>query len=148
MAAEIPAPCRFPASRRLKQGRDFARTRTDGRRLVLGCLILNWAAAKPGAQTRLGVITSRQIGGAVIRSRSRRLLRESFRLHQHELNQPVDLVLVARRSIAGKSRQSVERDYLTALHRSGLLREKPSSTTPAPSLPTSPPADSRRAPGQ
>jgi ribonuclease P protein component len=57
----------------------------------------------------------------VIRNRARRLLRESFRLHQNELAGPVDLVLVARPSIAGKDFAFVERDYLTALRRAGLL---------------------------
>ena len=36
---------------------------------------------------------------AVVRSRAKRLLRESYRQHQHELTQPVDLVLVARQSV-------------------------------------------------
>ncbi len=60
------------------------------------------------------------IGGAVARSRARRLLRESFRLHQHELEQPVELVLVARNSIAGKNFADVEKDFLKALNRAGL----------------------------
>ena len=55
------------------------------------------------------------------RSRARRLLRESFRQHQHELSQPVELVLVARNSIAGKKFAEVEKDFLAALNRAGLL---------------------------
>ena len=70
----------------------------------------------------MGVITSGKIGGAVIRSRARRLLRESFRLHQTELNQPLDLVLVARPSIVGKRFADVERDFLTTLRKAGLLK--------------------------
>jgi ribonuclease P protein component len=58
----------------------------------------------------------------VARSRARRLLRESFRQHQHELSQPVELVLVARPSIAGRGFAEVERDLLTALNRAGILR--------------------------
>ena len=121
MAAEPPASLRFPASRRIKSGRDFARARVNGCRLVHGCLIVNWLAAPTRRDSRLGVITSRKVGNAVTRSRSRRLLREAFRQHQHELTQPVDLVLVARPSIASKSQRGVERDYLTALQRCGLL---------------------------
>ena len=73
------------------------------------------------------MITSGRIGGAVIRNRARRLLRESFRLHQNQLVQPVDLVLVARASIAGKSFNEVERDVLTSLMKAGLL-QKPGGT--------------------
>jgi ribonuclease P protein component len=50
------------------------------------------------------------------------LLREAFRLHQHELNRPIDLVLVARNSIAGRSRAEVEKDFLAVAAKSGLLK--------------------------
>jgi ribonuclease P protein component len=109
---------------RLKQGRDFQRAKGQGKRLVQGCLIANWLELPAGSSTRLGVITSRKIGGAVIRNRARRLMRESFRLHQHEITQPVDLVLIARNSIVGKGIAEVERDYLTALQRARLLKRE------------------------
>jgi ribonuclease P protein component len=98
------------------------RVRQAGERLALGCLIANWQILPAGAAPRLGVVTSRKIGGAVQRSRARRLLRESFRQHQHDLARPVDIVLVARNSIAGKKFAQVERDYLTALTRAGLIK--------------------------
>lgn len=107
---------------RLRQQRDFARVRQQGQRLALGCLIANWHSLPEGASPRLGVVTSRKIGGAVVRSRARRLLRESFRQHQNELAQPVELVLVARNSIAGKNFAAVEKDFLTTLRRAGLLK--------------------------
>jgi len=59
----------------------------------------------------------------VVRNRARRLMRETFRLNQDRLKAPADMVLVARASIAGKSRQEVERDYFTILRRAGLLKE-------------------------
>src|SRR5947199_5407057 len=115
-----PKRLRFGRSSRIKQGRDFVRVKRDGERLANGCLIGNWQRL-PDGPSRLGVISSKKIGGAVVRNRARRLLRESFRLHQHELAQPVDLVLVARPSIAGKPFASVERDFLTMLRKAGLL---------------------------
>lgn len=111
---------RLGRSSRLAQSRDFARVRQAGERLAQGCLIANWHKLPAGAQARLGVVTSKKIGGAVVRSRARRLLRESFRLHQHDLAQPVEMVLVARNSIVGKKFAEVEKDYLTALKRAGL----------------------------
>jgi len=121
---------RTPAGSRLRLGRDarlgnnrdFQRVRQQGERLVNGCLIANWHRLPNGASPKLGVVTSRKIGGAVERSRARRLLRESFRQHQHEFSQPVELVLVARNSIAGRSFAEVEKDFLATLRRAGLLK--------------------------
>jgi ribonuclease P protein component len=98
------------------------RVRQVGERLAQGCLIANWNKLPAGATPRLGVVTSKKIGDAVQRGRARRLLRESFRLHQHDLTQPVEMVLVARNSIAGKMFADVEKDYLTALKRAGLVK--------------------------
>ena len=111
---------RFPRERRITRGRDFQRARSMGRRLAVGCLVLNWFEAS-GETTRLGVITSRKIGGAVIRTRARRLLRESFRLNQYRITRQVDLVLVARQSIVEKDFAAVEGDFITALRRADLL---------------------------
>jgi len=107
---------------RLAQSRDFARIRLAGNRIVQGCLIANWNCVPEASASKLGVVTSRKIGAATVRSRARRLLRESFRLHQHDLAQPVELVLVARNSIAGKPFSAVEKDFLTALRRASLLK--------------------------
>ena len=106
---------------RIKQGRDFSRIRQEGRRLASGCLIANWHRAPSQAVPRLGVVTSRRIGNAVVRNRARRWLREAFRLHRHSLAQSVDLVLVARPSIAEKDFAAVERDFLKTLRHAGLL---------------------------
>jgi len=40
MSAAPKAPRGLPRARRIKQGRDFARARAEGRRLVQGCLIV------------------------------------------------------------------------------------------------------------
>jgi ribonuclease P protein component len=122
MSAAPKASLGLPRARRIKQGRDFARARAEGRRLVQGCLIMNWIVLPPGSVSRVGVITMRKLGHAPARCRARRLLREAFRLRQHCLRAPVDLVLVARHSIAGRSYSEVERDFLSALQRAGIFR--------------------------
>ena len=122
MGAPSAVRLRFGRDARLKRSRDFARLRVEGERLSLGCLIANWRRLPPGSRSRLGVVTAAKIGGAVTRNRVRRLLRETFRLHQHSLGQPVDLVLVARPSIAGKGFAEVKKDFLITLRRAGLLK--------------------------
>ena len=123
MGAEAPGKLGLTRESRIKHGRDFARARTQGKRIANGCLVANWLDLPGGTRSRVGVITSRKVGESVQRSRARRLLREAFRLHQLELQHPVDLVLVARPSIVGKSFADVERDFLTALRRGRLLKE-------------------------
>ena len=125
MSAQTPKPLRLSRASRVTQNRDFLRIRQEGERLAQGCLVANWNKLPDGAKPKLGVVTSRKIGGAVQRTRARRLLRESFRLHQHEFAGPIELILVARNSIAGKKFADVEKDFLTTLRRAGLLRNEP-----------------------
>ena len=122
MSAVPPASSGLPREMRIKQGRDFARIKSQGNRVYSGCLIVNWLTLPAGSPTRLGVITGRKIGSAVVRSRARRLLREAFRIHQLEIAQPVELVLVGQQSIARKKFADVERDLLAALRKAGLRK--------------------------
>ena len=122
MGEGTPKGLRFGRAARLKQGRDFARLRQEGERLAHGCLIANWRSLPAGMSSRLGVITAGRLGNAVVRNRARRLLRESFRLHQHELRQAVELVLVARPSIVGRAFADVERDFLATLRKARLMK--------------------------
>jgi ribonuclease P protein component len=123
MAAAKPKPLKFSRAMRIKQGRDFTRIRLEGERRVTGCLIANWRRLPAGCPARLGVVTGRKIGNAVARGRARRLMREVFRVHQHDLARPVDLVLIARPSIVAKAFSEVEQDFLATLRKTGLLQE-------------------------
>ena len=109
--------------RRLQGPRVFAEIRDRGGRKICGCLILNWRRAGAAPLPRLGVVTARSLGGAVVRSRARRLMREAFRLSQHHMAPDLDLILVARRSIVGKRLGPVVRDLHRALREAGLWRE-------------------------
>jgi ribonuclease P protein component len=119
-----PARLRLTRAMRIRQGRDFARLKSQGQRLAQGGLVLNWLELPKlpeGAPSRFAVITTRKLGNAVIRNRARRLLRECFRLHQHALRVPVEMVLIARRSLVGQSFAGVEADYLAILLSAKLI---------------------------
>ena len=88
--------------------------------MVSGSLIANWRTVPEGSASRVGVIAGRKLGPAVVRNRARRLLREAFRLHQQELDSPIDLVLVARAAIRRRRFRDVEREFLGVLRRADL----------------------------
>jgi ribonuclease P protein component len=46
---------------------------------------------------RLGLITSRKIGTAVTRNKSKRLIREIFRLNKHLLKEQLDIIIILRK---------------------------------------------------
>lgn len=122
MPPESPAALGLPRSRRIKSGRDFDRLRNKGKRAVESCMIVNWLPLPAGAGSRVGVITSRKLGKAIVRSRARRLLRECFRRHQADFARPLDVVLVARFGILGKKLPQVESDFLRAMRRAGMVK--------------------------
>lgn len=110
----------FRPHQHLKRGGDFARIKAEGHRLTMPMFILNWQPRQNAEFSRLGVVTSKRLGGAVDRNRARRLLRESFRHVQGEIASPVDLVLVARVAIQRQSFQAVVQSLRTALRRAQL----------------------------
>lgn len=122
MSAALPARRGLGRASRIKQGRDFLQVRKAGERAVKGCLIANWLRLPTDSRSRLGVVVSKKVGNSVVRSRAKRLLRESYRQHQHEFTQPLDLVLVARSSITEKDFSGVERDLIATLRQAGLLK--------------------------
>src|ERR1700749_5306502 len=84
-----------PAQRRLRRKSDFEAAYARGRRFGNGFFAVTAIPNDIGGP-RLGLAVSvKNAGSSVERNRIRRTIRESFRLHQHELP-AVDLVVSAR----------------------------------------------------
>ncbi len=86
---------RLRKQNRLRKPAEFERVYAQRQRAGDGHLLL-FAALNDCGQTRFGLSVSRKHGGAVRRNRLKRLLREAFRLSQHDLPAGLDLVLIPR----------------------------------------------------
>ncbi|MBD3854992.1 MAG: ribonuclease P protein component [Acidobacteria bacterium] len=107
----------FPAKARLKRRADFQRVYKDGARAA-GRHVVVFLMRAEAHEGRFGVTASRRVGGAVVRSRCKRRLRELYRTHRHEFDGfPADTVINARRSCASVPWSELEQDFLASVHR-------------------------------
>ena len=112
---------RFSSS--LKENSLFRRLYARGKSAAGSCLVVY--CRKNGTGTnRVGYTVSKKLGGAVVRNRIRRRLREIYRTHEEEFLPGRDIVVVARSRAAAASYRQLERSMLTLSARLGLLQEK------------------------
>ena len=95
----------------------------------VGRYMVLWVRRAGDARLRLGVIASRKIGGAVVRNRARRRLREAWRLNRPLFSGTVDVVLVARYRINRASGAAVEQELRQLAARAGLCADMEERTT-------------------
>lgn len=92
---------RFRRADRLLRSGDFRRVSREGKRAASPRFVVllaeDPASAGCGAgESRLGITASRRVGGAVVRNRIKRRIREWFRLAGERARRGGDLVVIAR----------------------------------------------------
>jgi ribonuclease P protein component len=105
-----PGPARRHRRGRLSRNAEFERVYRQGRSHGNRYLVLYSFPRRDGEEPRLGVSVSRRVGGAVVRNRVKRVLREAFR-DREGVPAGHDFVLVARPDAANL----VERDGMAGV---------------------------------
>ncbi len=106
---------------RLRRTRDVERVRKQGQPFPHPLLVL-LVHRNDLNLTRIGVVASRRVGGAVARNRAKRLLREASRHLYPHLLPGWDLLLIARPPITQVREPQVRQSLQALVSRAGLLK--------------------------
>jgi ribonuclease P protein component len=115
----VPANA-LPAVRRIRRRGEFQRVFDAGRRVHGRFLTIVFAPA-PGSDSRLGIVASRKLGGAVVRNRAKRLIRQVFRTNTGP-REAADLVVIPKAALLQADSAELSRDYQTLVNRVALSK--------------------------
>ena len=87
-----------------------------------GLLVL-YARKNRTAENRVGITVSKKLGKAHVRNRTRRRLREVYRLNEGRFKPGWDIVVVARSKAVEAPFDKLTKSYLTLAKKAGLLLE-------------------------
>ena len=105
----------------LKLNHDFRRLyHTSG--FADGYLVL-YARKNRTQENRVGITVSKKLGKAHVRNRTRRRLREVYRLNEASFRPGWDIVVVARSKAVDAEFSQLTRSYLALAKKAGILRQ-------------------------
>ena len=113
----------LPKRKILKKNKDFQKVYRYGRSYANRYLVLYVFTAN-GLEGRVGFAAGKKLGNAVMRNRVKRLLRESYRLHQELIDKRFCLLLVGRKSAVDVKMAVVEKAFLSLGRKAGIFRQE------------------------
>ena len=105
----------------LKRNNDFRRIYSKGRFYTSPVLVTYVMKNRTGG-IRIGITTSKKTGKAVMRNRSRRIIREAFRAVSSEIKPGYDLIFVARGKTPFVKSSDILRSMKKELKEAGVLK--------------------------
>lgn len=105
----------------LKENKDFRRLYSRGRSYSSAVLV-TYVMKNRTRNVRIGITTSKKIGKAVMRNRSRRIIREAYYQLADEIKPGYDLVFVARGRTPFVKSTDILRAMRKELKEAGVLK--------------------------
>src|SRR4051812_40663414 len=110
-----------PVPEMLRRRGDFAALQRSSKHTMHPLLVARYVPNDLG-RTRFGMSTGRRVGGAVVRNRVRRRLREAIRSHAERIEPGWDVLLVARTPSGAADYQSLDGALTRVLGSARILR--------------------------
>ena len=102
----------------LRKNRDFQSVFKNGKSKGNKLFVMYVSEYQPG-KNRIGISVSKKVGNSVVRHRVKRLIRESYRLHEEMFNSGLNIVVIARTNASQISYAETESAllHLSKLHK-------------------------------
>lgn len=94
-------------SQSLRKNADFQLVYKSGKSFANKYLVMYVRENDLGIN-RVGISVSKKVGNSVVRHRLKRLISESYRLHEDMFNSSLDMVIIARAGAKGKTYHEIE----------------------------------------
>lgn len=107
---------------RLRRREDFNTVYRYGSSFANSQFVVYWRRRAQKGSFRMGVSASGKLGGAVVRNRLRRMVKEIVRLNADKLIENTDLILIVRKPALNMPYKAMESSILHVLRKAGLIR--------------------------
>lgn len=107
----------------LKKNYEFRKVYKSGKSCANYLLVL-YVFKNKEKSNKVGISVSKKVGKSVIRSRVKRLIKESYRNNSSNLKQGYNFVFIARVNSKEKSYKEIENSLKSLLRKSGLINDE------------------------
>ena len=121
----------FAKDARVRLKKEFSDIIKTGRKKSLNGIMIWYKPGADGADksgARMGITVSRRLGNAPVRNRTKRLLREVFRLNRHKIQSAAVFILNPRGTEKLKNFQTAEKAVTELWQSAGILKNPAENT--------------------